>query len=173
MEPTDAHPPFSFPCALVIDTGHGPVNGSAMPSAQDLISALELEPHPEGGWFRETWRAPAAQGERAASTAILYLLKTGECSHWHSVDADEIWLWQSGDPLILRTAAHARSVPASVALGHDPACQQFQAIVPAHQWQAAEPVAGPHGYTLVSCVVAPGFAFEGFTLAPPGWEPGS
>lgn len=144
-----------------------------MPTAQDMIATLNLSAHPEGGWFRETWRAPAADGERAASTAILFLLPVGERSHWHSVDADEIWIWQSGDPLALHIAPDAATMPTTHLLGGDPGSHSLQGVVPAGQWQAAEPLSGEHGFTLVSCVVAPGFDFSGFTLAPPGWEPGT
>ena len=142
-----------------------------MPSAQDLIEQLDLKPHPEGGWFRETWRAPAAAGERPASTAILFLLASGERSHWHTVDADEIWIWQGGDPMTLHTAPTGQSAPTALTLG-GAAGLELQSVVPRGQWQAAEPVAGNHGYALVTCVVAPGFDFSGFTLAAPGWAPG-
>lgn len=144
-----------------------------MPTAQDMIATLNLSAHPEGGWFRETWRAPATNGERAASTAILFLLPAGERSHWHSVDADEIWIWQSGDPLALHIAPDEATSPTTHHLGGDPASQSLQGVVPTGQWQAAEPLPGEHGYALVSCIVAPGFDFSGFTLAPPGWEPGA
>lgn len=147
-------------------------NRFVMP-AHEIISRLNLAPHPEGGWFRETWRAPAVGGGRASSTAILFLLAAGEKSHWHRVDADEIWIWQAGDALALHTAAEITSAPSSLILGNDLAAQHLQGIVPAGQWQAAEPVAGDHGYVLVSCIVAPGFDFAGFTLAPPGWKPGA
>lgn len=144
-----------------------------MQTAQDIIASLNLSPHPEGGWFRETWRAPAADGERAASTAILFLLPAGERSHWHTVDADEIWIWQSGDPLALRLAPDGATVPTTHLLGGDPGSNALQGVVPAGHWQAAEPLTGEHGFALVSCIVAPGFDFRGFTLAPPGWEPGA
>lgn len=157
----------------MIDTSPASGNRPAMPTAQSIIAALDLAPHPEGGWFRETWRASAAPGQRATSTAILFLLLTDERSHWHKVDADEIWLWQAGDALALHLAPHDASTPITRVLGPDLATQDLQGIVPAGQWQAAEPLAGDHGYVLVSCIVAPGFDFAGFTLAPPGWEPGA
>lgn len=156
----------------MIDSARMSGNRFVMP-AHEIISRLNLAPHPEGGWFRETWRAPAVGGGRASSTAILFLLAAGEKSHWHRVDADEIWIWQAGDALALHTAAEITSAPSSLILGNDLATQHLQGIVPAGQWQAAEPVAGDHGYVLVSCIVAPGFDFAGFTLAPPGWEPGA
>lgn len=139
-----------------------------------LIAALNLQPHPEGGWYREVWRGAAGADGRAVATSILFLLQAGERSHWHRVDAAEVWLWQGGDPLVLREAASDGGPPHAIVLGPDHAGgQQLQHTIAPHHWQAAEPVAeGPHGYTLVSCVVAPGFDFAGFTLAPPGWQPG-
>lgn len=156
----------------MIDSARVPGNRFVMP-AHEIISRLNLAPHPEGGWFRETWCAPAVGGGRASSTAILFLLAAGERSHWHRVDADEIWIWQAGDALALHTAAESTAAPSTLILGNDLANQDLQGIVPAGHWQAAEPVAGEHGYVLVSCIVAPGFDFAGFTLAPPGWKPGA
>ena len=145
-----------------------------MHSAQDLIAILDLSAHPEGGWFRETWRATAAADGRATSTAIIFLLQAEERSHWHAVDADEIWVWQGGDPLALHVASTGDEQPTTTILGNNPeAGHSLNAVVPAAQWQAAEPLSGPHGYALVSCIVAPGFDFGGFTLAPPGWKPGA
>ncbi len=143
-------------------------------TAQAIVARLGLEPHPEGGWYRETWRAPAGDGERATSTAIHFLLEADQRSHWHRVDATEIWLWHAGDPLELATAADDRGPVETVALGGDIiAGQQVQHVIPPHHWQAARPLAGEAGYVLVSCVVAPGFDFAGFELAAPGWEPGA
>ncbi|MEI4486572.1 cupin domain-containing protein [Frigidibacter sp. MR17.14] len=136
--------------------------------AEALIAALELQPHPEGGWYRETWRAAAAEGARAAGTAILFLLKAGERSHWHRVDAAEVWLWHRGGTLALSVAetdagpALTRRLGGDIAAGEAP-----QLVVPAGHWQAAAPEAG---HVLVSCVVAPGFDFAGFELAPEGFE---
>ena len=144
-----------------------------MDTAQELIERLQLSPHPEGGWFRETWRARPEINARPASTLIHFLLRAGERSHWHKVDADEIWLWQGGDPLTLQIAATDDAPPQTLLVGPDMGSGQIlQAVVPAGQWQAAEPVAGKHAYVLVSCVVAPGFDFAGFELAPAGWSPG-
>lgn len=143
-----------------------------MRSAQDLIAQLGLSPHPEGGWYRETWRSPAASGERPSSTAIVFLLATGDHSHWHTVDADEIWIWQGGDPVALQHSTDAATPARTVILGPE-TDHNLQVVVPTGQWQAASSVAGPHGYALVSCVVAPGFDFSGFVLAPPDWEPGA
>ena len=146
-----------------------------MDSAQALIEQLGLAPHPEGGWYKETWRAAPGADGRAGGTAILFLLRSGEASHWHTVDAAELWFWQAGDPLELRLAAGDAGPVRSVILGADVgAGQQFQGLVAPHEWQAARPHgAARHGYCLVSCVVVPGFDFAGFTLAPPGWEPGA
>lgn len=145
------------------------------PQARQMIEALDLAPHPEGGHFRETWRSPAYDGRRGASTAILFLLAAGERSHWHRVDADEIWLWHGGDALTLSLAKTDTGPLEQVALGGDPARGgQLQGVVPAGWWQAAEPVAETTlGYSLVSCVVAPAFDFAGFELTSPGWSPGA
>ncbi len=142
--------------------------------ASEIIERLGLQPHPEGGWYKETWRAPAAEGERAAATAIHFLLETGQRSHWHTVDANEIWLWHAGDPLVLSLAETDAGPVRDVVLGPDLAAGHgVQHVIPPGEWQAATPVGGgAHGYTLVSCVVAPGFEFSGFTLAPPDWAPG-
>ena len=139
------------------------------PDAETMIAALELAPHPEGGWYRETWRADDrfANG-RAAATAILFLLQAGQRSHWHRVDAGEMWLFQAGRPLSLSMADGGPM--RTVVLGPDPlAGHVLQQLVPARTWQSAE---GPaEGWTLVACVVAPGFDFAGFELAPPEWAP--
>ena len=143
-----------------------------MTTAKDLIAKLDLQPHPEGGWYAETWRAPAPGGERAASTAIHFLLEAGQSSHWHRVDAAEIWLWHAGDPLLLSLAASEQGPTESVTLGKEVLNgQQVQRVIPPHWWQAARTAGGEHGYTLVSCVVAPGFDFAGFELAAPNWSP--
>jgi predicted cupin superfamily sugar epimerase len=143
-------------------------------SAAQTIERLALQPHPEGGWYRETWRAPAGAGERAVATAIIFLLEAGQRSHWHTVDAAEIWLFHAGDPLGLMLAANEAGPIRRVALGADPlAGHSVQQVVVPREWQAAELLpGGRHGYGLVSCVVAPGFEFAGFTLAAPGWSPG-
>jgi predicted cupin superfamily sugar epimerase len=136
-----------------------------MNGALALIDRLALAPHPEGGWYRETWRAPATESGRSAGTAILFLLERGQGSHWHSVDADELWLWHDGAPVTLRIAADADTLPDVATLG--PANPQV--LVPAGQWQAAQAV---ENWALMSCVVVPGFDFAGFSLAPDDWEPG-
>lgn len=141
-----------------------------MNEAQSIIETLGLKPHPEGGWYRETWRAQAAEGERAAGTAIHFLLEAGQRSHWHRVDADELWMWHAGAPLALQVGG--RDGPArTVILGGDVLNGEApQVRVPAHAWQAASAGAG---WALVSCVVVPGFEFAGFELAAPEWTPGA
>jgi len=143
-------------------------------TAEDLIKALNLAPHPEGGWYRETWRAEAETGERAAASAVLYVIQPGQRSHWNRVDADEIWLWHGGDPLELSIAADEDGPVRTVRLGGQvTAGEEPQAVVPAGQWQSATPVEdGAAGYTLISCIVAPAFEFSGFELAEPDWMPG-
>ncbi len=137
--------------------------------ADALIRLLGLQPHPEGGWYSETWRAPAQEGDRAAGTGIYFLLQAGERSHWHRVDADELWLYHDGDPLRLSISDGEAPVAEHV-LGRDlEGGQHLQVVVPAGLWQAAEPVGD---WTLMSCVVAPGFTFDGFQLAPDDWTPG-
>lgn len=145
----------------------------AMDSADDLIEQLSLQPHPEGGWYRETHRADAGPDGRARWTAINFLLKSGEASHWHRVDADELWVWQGGDPLALGIALSDQGPIETITLGGNPADgQRLQGLVSPHAWQAARPKEGSAGYSLVSCIVTPGFDFAGFELAPPGWAPG-
>ena len=145
-----------------------------MSAAADLIAALGLQPHPEGGWYRELWRGEAGPSGRAVATSIHFLLQAGERSHWHRVDAAEVWLWHGGDPLVLREASSDSSPVNAITLGPDRAAGHLlQHTIEPHYWQAAEPLAGgSSGYALVSCVVAPGFDFAGFTLAPPAWQPG-
>lgn len=144
--------------------------GAVSPAAADLIAALSLAPHPEGGWYRETWRAPAGLGERATATAIYFLLDGGGRSHWHRVDAAELWLWHAGHPITLSLAPDESTPATDVLLG--PAIENGerpQLVVPVHGWQAAH---ADRGWALVSCVVSPGFDFAGFTLASPSWSPG-
>ena len=134
-----------------------------------VIAALDLRPHPEGGHFRETWRDAPAHGGRGAGTAILFLLQAGERSHWHRVDAAEIWLWQAGAPLALQLSADSRRIEQQRLGPAAGAGESLQAVVPAGVWQAAVSLGA---WSLASCVVAPAFDFAGFTLAPPGWQPG-
>ncbi len=135
--------------------------------ADRVRTALGLLPHPEGGHYRELWRDVPEDGGRGVGTSILFLLAAGERSHWHRVDAAEIWLWQAGAPLQLGIADAAGQ--RSVRLGPDiGAGEVLQGVVPPHAWQEA---ASLGGWTLVSCIVAPAFQFAGFELAPPGWSP--
>jgi len=139
-------------------------------TAEDVIVTLGLEQHPEGGHFRETFRDESGQGPRAFSTAIYYLLCAGEVSRWHRVDAAEVWHWYMGAPLVLSQSADGVGVSAET-LGNDLlAGQKPQIIVSAQTWQSARSLGA---WTLVGCTVAPGFVFDGFELAPPGWPPGA
>lgn len=136
--------------------------------ADAIIARLGLKPHPEGGHFAELWRDAPAGGGRGASTVIFYLLRAGERSHWHRVDAAEGWHWHGGGPLRLRLSENGEGQQERL-LGMDLAGGQMPfALVPPGWWQAAEPVAG---WVLVSCSVAPAFEFSGFEMAPPGWAP--
>lgn len=138
--------------------------------AADIIRALNLRPHPEGGHFTETFRDTRMVNGRAASTAIYYLLARGERARWHRVDSAEVWHFYSGAPLLLETSAGAGVGIARTTLGPDLwAGQVPQVIVPAGIWQAAE---SSGDWTLAGCTVAPGFEFAGFELAPPDWAPG-
>ncbi len=138
-------------------------------TAADVIRLLDLRPHPEGGHFCETFRdANTVGGGRAASTAIYFLLARGERSHWHRVDAVEVWHWHAGAPLALDIAP-ASGPRVRTMLGNDLAAgERPQAVVPAHAWQTAQSLGN---WTLVGCTVAPGFEFTKFELAPKGWEP--
>lgn len=141
-----------------------------MEEAASIIAKLGLAPHPEGGWYRETWRAAPGPDGRSAGTAIHFLLEAGQRSHWHRVDADELWLWHGGSPLDLAIAA-PDGVAETFRLGSDVlAGDQPQLRVPAGHWQGAH---ARQGWTLVSCVVVPGFDFAGFELAAPDWSPPS
>ena len=136
--------------------------------ASDVIALLELKAHPEGGWYRETFRDTVEIDGRAASTAIYYLLDVGEVSDWHRVDATETWHWHAGAPMVITTSADGHDAEARH-LGPDLAARQRpQLVVPAGHWQTATSLGA---WTLVGCTVAPGFRFEGFELAPPGWRP--
>src|SRR6185312_16601725 len=145
-----------------------PEHAPAVLTSAEIVRLLDLKPHPEGGHFRETFRDPRTiAGGRAASTAIYFLLARGERSHWHRVDAVEIWHWHAGAPLALAIATTERRE--RIMLGNDlAASERPQGIVPAHAWQAARSLGD---WTLVGCTVAPGFEFATFELAPPGWEP--
>lgn len=142
---------------------------AAQPTAEEVIRLLGLEPHPEGGHFRETFRDGGGPDGRARSTAIYFLLARGEVSRWHRVDAAEGWHFYAGAPLLLKIAEEGRDAR-TVSLGTDLAAgQRPQAVVPANAWQSARSTGA---WTLVGCTVAPGFEFSGFELAPDGWQPG-
>lgn len=137
-----------------------------MPTAAEIIALLDLKPHPEGGHYRETFRDRREVGGRSAGTAIYFLLAEGEASHWHRVDAVEIWHFHAGAPLELRIADPGER---SIMLGPDlMAGERPQGVVPTGAWQAARSLGA---WTLVGCTVAPGFDFAGFEMAPEGWEP--
>lgn len=134
--------------------------------ADAIIARLQLRPHPEGGHYRETFRDASDAGARATSTAILFLLKAGERSHWHRIDATEIWHFHAGAPLRLDIDDGRRTM---VTLGRDVLSGQSpQGVVPRLAWQAAQSLGD---WTLVGCTVAPGFEFSGFELAPRGFDP--
>ncbi len=125
------------------------------------MALLALAPHPEGGWFRETWRSEAG-------TAIYYLLEEHQRSHWHRISADEVWHFYAGDPLALAVSADGVDeerfvLGPDLGAGHRP-----QHVVPACAWQAARPLGR---WTLAGCTVSPAFDFAGFELAPPDWRP--
>jgi len=137
-------------------------------TASQVVELLELQPHPEGGHYRETFRAASVDGKRGACTMIYYLLARGERSHWHRVDAMEIWLWHGGAPLVLSISEDGQQknlyrVGNDLAAGERP-----QAVVPANAWQAAESLGD---WSLVGCIVTPAFQFQGFEMAPTGWHP--
>ena len=129
--------------------------------ADRLIDLLDLKPHPEGGYFRETFRDSG--NPRAHSTAIYFLLKAGEVSRWHRVDAAEVWHFYRGAPLELSIGKQRYRLGSDIDEAQVP-----QIVVPAREWQAARSLGD---YTLVGCTVAPGFDFDHFELAPDGFEP--
>jgi predicted cupin superfamily sugar epimerase len=146
-----------------------------MISAPEIISLLDLSPHPEGGWYKETFRDEEGPDGRPRSTAIFFLLEAEQESAWHRVDAVECWHFYDGAPLELRLAGEGQ--PAiTLVLGQDlEAGQRPQLFVPVGCWQSTRPLtteAAP-GWSLVGCTVAPGFTFEGFEMAPNGWTPGT
>jgi uncharacterized protein len=138
----------------------------------ETIDKLQLQPHPEGGFYRETWRSDLClpqsalprdyTGDRSAGTAILFLLPTGYCSRWHRVRSAELWFHQAGDPLELTVTETLDGTLQTIALGRD---DSWQAVVPPNYWQRATPLSGRVGYALVACVVVPGFDFADFELS--------
>jgi len=142
-----------------------------MTARPELAERLDLQPHPEGGWYRETWRSPVSfvpagyPGARSAATAIYYLLYPGEQSGWHVVRSDELWLWHGGGPLALSLGGPGPepAEPRTATLGGDLAAgHRPQVVVPGLTWQSAAP-AGPEP-VLVSCIVVPGFDFADFRV---------
>ncbi|MEO9773473.1 cupin domain-containing protein [Roseibium sp.] len=140
-------------------------------TADDVVALLNMQPHPEGGFYAETFRDEVTDDDgRAASTLIYFLLPEGVLSHWHKVDAVETWHWYAGAPLELSisTDGNAKDI---LTVGNDLAAgQRPQGIVPRDAWQQARSLGA---WTLVGCTVAPGFRFEGFEMAPEGWQPGA
>lgn len=138
-------------------------------NADDIIAALGMVPHPEGGHYVETWRHVPEGGGRGAGTAIYFLLKAGERSHWHRVDAAEIWHWYAGAPLALSLSRDGGAVEIAM-LGNDlTAGARPQVVVPADVWQSA---VSTGAWSLIGCTVSPAFEFSGFDMAPRGWAPG-
>ena len=137
----------------------------ASQTADQIIETLGLKPHPEGGWYAETWRGDGAA--RPSGTAIYFLLQANESSHWHKVDATEIWFWHAGAPLELKISVTAEGPASLQVLGPDLTSGRPQIIVPKDAWQSAQTKGA---WTLVSCTVSPGFQFEGFTLAEPSFD---
>jgi len=138
-------------------------------TAADVIHLLGLKPHPEGGHYRETLRDEMTYDERSVSTAIYFLLAAGEVSRWHRIDSTEVWHWYAGAPLALSVYAEGQEV-VIVRVGMDlSAGERPQAFVPRGAWQSARSLGS---WTLAGCTVAPGFLFDHFEMAPPGWEPG-
>ena len=135
-------------------------------TAADIVALLGLAPHPEGGHYREMFRDPRQVDGRSVGTSIYFLLARGEVSHWHLIDAAEIWHFYMGDPLELKIVD---AVEQRLILGPDLTTgERPQAVVPAGAWQSARSLGD---WTLVGCTVAPGFDFSTFELAPPGWSP--
>ncbi|WP_018699074.1 cupin domain-containing protein [Amorphus coralli] len=137
-------------------------------TADEIVRMLDMKPHPEGGFFCETYRDPNGHEGRAHSTAIYYLLAAGDLSAWHRVDATEVWHWYAGAPLALTISENGHDA-ASHRLGQNLAAgERPQVVVPPHAWQTAESLGH---WTLIGCTVAPGFLFESFEMAPPDWKP--
>jgi predicted cupin superfamily sugar epimerase len=164
-------PPAEVMRLSTIDERSEPLTTSAdEPTAEDIIALLGLVPHPEGGHYRETFRdSRTLPSGRAASTSIYYLLRRGERSHWHRVDAAEMWHWYAGAALVLSIAPATAGPRTNHRLGADFAAgERPQIVVPTGHWQSA---VSTGDYTLVGCTVAPGFEFSGFEMAAPGFEP--
>ena len=137
-----------------------------MSTVDQLLERLALQPHPEGGFYRQTWQSATRNADgRALASSILFLLPTGVRSHWHRTDGEEIWIHQAGAPLALHIAEHGQVNTHIVSIEHNP-----QVVVPANAWQSAQ---SNGDWTLVCCIVAPAFEFDTFEITPPGWDPQS
>jgi len=136
--------------------------------ADDIIRWLALKPHPEGGYYRESFRDGNPSSGRSASTAIYYLLRRGDISRWHRVDATEIWHWYAGAPLVLYMSDDGKTMRESILGIEFERGQNPQIVIPKHVWQSGKSLGG---YTLIGCTVAPGFEFSGFELAPDAFSP--
>ena len=141
-----------------------------MTDAADIIKALGLQPHPEGGHYCETWRAPADPGARSTGTAIYYLLQAGEVSHWHRVDAAEVWHFYAGAALELALSRDGDTMTRHRLSPEISAGGRPQIVIPPGVWQSAKSLGD---WTLVGCTVSPGFEFSGFEMAPGDWQPGT
>ena len=135
-----------------------------------LVRQFGLKPHPEGGWYRETFRDEAVdETGRPRSTAILYMLEAGETSEWHRVtDAAEVWHWHAGAPLVITVSPNGHDASAHRLGPHFEHGEVPQFVVPAGWWQTATTLGE---FTLVGCTVSPGFQFESLEMAPPNWRP--
>ncbi|PSC05925.1 cupin [Alsobacter soli] len=138
-------------------------------SAAEVVRLLDLAPHPEGGYYRETYRDERADANgRSVSTAIYFLLGAGDVSEWHRVDAAEVWHWYAGAPLVITMSPNCHDAEARHLGPHLRSGQRPQLVVPAGWWQTAVSLGA---WTLVGCTVAPGFQFSGFEMAPANWRP--
>ena len=137
-------------------------------TAAEIVALLELAPHPEGGWYRQTFVAEVPGG-RAHSTLMDFLLEAGQRSHWHRVESAEVWHWYAGAPMTIGISRDGKSVTEHK-LGNDLAAgERPQVVIPSHAWQQATCLGE---WSLVGCTVAPGFQFSKFEQAEPGWAPG-
>jgi predicted cupin superfamily sugar epimerase len=138
-------------------------------SVEDVVAALGLEPHPEGGYFRETFRQDPGDGSRGSMTAIYYMPPVDRPSRWRVIDVDEVWTYHAGAPLTLSLSHDGRTVETH-RLGTDFANgEKPQAVVPKGVWASA---VSHGGWSLVGGICAPAFLYEGFRMAPPDWQPG-
>ena len=137
--------------------------------SEAVIKLLDLKPHPEGGYFAESFRDEEPKNKRGYSTAIYYLLKRGEVSNWHRIDSVEIWHWYAGSPLQLSILSKDEAIADQILGPNLPVGQRPQIVVPRLSWQSAKSMGN---WTLVGCTVSPAFEFDGFEMAPSDWVPG-